>query len=170
MRESEEGMKSGFVAILLAVCGLFVSLYANAQVDHGKTFLLEVKNYRHAGVICYETQYSNQPNMVTFVTVRPELMNEQIIISCLKEMKKTKWKLVESSPPTVVDTFREARTSNMACSHIGQSQLPMIYQVIFSDYELTGKQAELVECMSEAANAPNKARQPDVKVKFIKMS
>jgi hypothetical protein len=38
------------------------------------------------------------------------------------------------------------------------------------DYELTGKQAELVECMSEAANAPNKARQPDVKVKFIKMS
>ncbi len=146
-------IKSLFFVFSLAYFG-----FVSAETEDAKgNATAQTKTYRIPGAMCFASRHPFKPDMVTYVTTLPEFMTEGHITDCLAHMKKEKWNVVRlSATSEMVETLREARTQNMACAHIGLYQMPMLHQVVFADFALTGKGPELVECMSLSADAPNK--------------
>lgn len=137
-------------------CSLFLLCGVNAQTDSSITS--EMKSYHSPGFACFLSRQLYQPDLTTFVTAHPEMMTEGHIKHCVSLLRKQKWKLIKQPSISMipVDALKEFRSSNMACTHVAMSQFPMLYQVVFTDFYLTGKGAELVDCMSSAAQAPNR--------------
>ena len=127
--------------------------YGSAMVpNHQK------KTFWFPGGICYIVRTDMSPDMMTLVTSMPEHLKISTVKMCISELDKigfeNKFQIVTGGP---TETLKEARTSNLSCAIVGQVQTPLIYQIRFSNFSLTGKDREIQECMSKALIAVEKA-------------
>lgn len=115
------------------------------------------KVYWFPGGVCSVYRTIMSPDMVTVVTTMPEHLNTGTVEMCLTELAKVPFKEYSSRIETApVNSLKEARTSNMSCAIVGQFQTPMIYQIRFSSFALTGKDKEIRDCMSRAESTSDK--------------
>lgn len=116
------------------------------------------KTFWFPGGICSVLRTHSMPDLMTVVTTMPEHLKSSTVNMCISKLSDIKF---ENRFPELevvsVDTLRDARTGNMTCAVIGQAQTPMMYQIRFSDFALTGKDQEIEECITKAVNSPEKA-------------
>lgn len=152
-----------FTPFLFAVILSFVTFGSIAQVASGSNsqvasqnipYFAKMKEYRFPGGLCYEQRTAGMPDMFTYMTMVPELASSPFKIeSCLKNLAKEKWSIMQLDPASAVNTLREARTKNMTCTEVGVVQMPLMFVIRFSNYELTGKSDELEQCLLDMHNA-----------------
>ena len=116
------------------------------------------KTFWFPGGICYIVRTSMSPDMMTLVTSMPEHLKTSTVEMCIGELDKLSFEnKLQTITGALVETLKEARTSNLSCAIVGQIQTPLIYQIRFSSFSLTGKDREIGECMSKALIAVEKA-------------
>lgn len=158
---------AGIVGLALLVLLALSCSKASAQViTYGppataQKGLVRQKTHWFPGGLCYIERFVRLPEMVTFATTTPEHLRIENIKSCIAEAKKLRWQDVGTFVPVpTYDSLREARTSGMACMIASTLNTPQVYQVRFSALILTGKDAELRECMARAGDSSDKAKYP----------
>ena len=160
-------MSFRFVIIFLVALSISFSVFANAgmlEIDQGMQQSVGVagsmKEVRFPGGLCYMQRITGMPDMVTYITTTPELANSpENLEKCLKKLAKQKFSNMLLEQSGQIDSLKEARTENMACTQVGLIQSPVMYVVKFFDYELTGKGEELFQCLYKMGESVDKAKQ-----------
>jgi hypothetical protein len=135
-----------FIAFPLLLC-LSSQAQMMPQNQYQVAPLIQMQSHKFRGGSCYRVKKNFGPDMVTFTSTRPEFMSATNIQNCLSALSKEKFELVEFQV-LEVDVLQEMRTENLACAQIGEVGFPLYFQVRFSDWTLTGKDEELVKCLS----------------------
>ena len=116
------------------------------------------KTFWFPGGICSIVRTHMMPDLMTVATTMPEHLKASTVNMCIEKLSEIKFEDKFSELGSIpIDTLKDARTSNMTCTIVGQVQTPMLYQIRFSAFELTGKDREIEDCMTRAVNSSEKA-------------